>query len=53
MSLPTSLDVMSEIKKNYMMQKLKEGKRADGRKLDEFRKLTIVTNFIPRASGSG
>jgi exosome complex component RRP42 len=46
------LDVMSEIKKNYMMQKLKEGKRADGRKLDEFRKLTIVTNFIPRASGS-
>ncbi|EQD52924.1 exosome complex RNA-binding protein, partial [mine drainage metagenome] len=47
------LDVMSEIKRNYILQKIKkEGLRADGRKLDEMRKVTIQTNFIPRAAGS-
>lgn len=47
------LDVMSEIKRNYILQKIrKDGIRADGRKLDEMRKVVIQTNFIPRASGS-
>ncbi len=47
------LDVMSEIKRNYILQKIKkEGLRADGRKLDEMRAVTIQTNFIPRAAGS-
>ncbi len=47
------LDVMSEIKRNYIMQRLKkEGLRGDGRKADDFRKVTVQTNFVPRAQGS-
>lgn len=44
--------VLSEIKRGYIETKLKEGVRSDGRKLDEFRKISIQTNYIPRANGS-
>ncbi|MCL4337858.1 MAG: exosome complex protein Rrp42 [Candidatus Thermoplasmatota archaeon] len=44
--------VLSEIKRDYIIKKLKEGKRGDGRGLDEFREISIQTNFVPRAAGS-
>lgn len=44
--------ILSEIKRNYIVGKLKEGKRADGRKPEETRELTIETGYIPRAQGS-
>ncbi len=44
--------ILSEIKKGYISKKLKEGTRADQRKLDEFRTIRIEPNFIPRAQGS-
>lgn len=44
--------VLSEIKRGHIEMKLKEGMRENGRKLDEFRKINIQTNYIPRANGS-
>ena len=44
--------VLSEIKRDYIIRKLKEGKRDDGRGLTEFREISIQTNYIPRAAGS-
>lgn len=45
-------DVLSEIKKDYVLSKLREGERIDGRKLDEFRKIEIKTGVIKKAEGS-
>lgn len=44
--------ILSEIKRNYIISKLKEGVRADGRKYEEYRDLTIQTGYVPRAQGS-
>jgi exosome complex component RRP42 len=44
--------ILSEIKKGYILNKLKEGTRGDGRKVDQFRNIEIQTNYIPRAQGS-
>lgn len=44
--------ILSEIKKDYIRKKLKEGKRADDRGLEEFREIKIQTNYVPRAAGS-
>lgn len=44
--------ILSEIKRSYIVRKLKDGVRVDGRKPDEFRNVVIQTGFIPRASGS-
>lgn len=44
--------ILSEIKKSYIISKLKEGSRTDGRKNDEVRELTIQTGYIPKAQGS-
>lgn len=44
--------ILSEIKRNYIEKKLKEGVRADGRKPDEIRELKIQTGYVPRAQGS-
>ncbi len=46
------LGILSEIKKNHILRRLKEGKRADGRAFDQFRDITIQTNYVPRAAGS-
>uniref|UniRef100_A0A7J2TIJ9 Exosome complex component Rrp42 n=1 Tax=Archaeoglobus fulgidus TaxID=2234 RepID=A0A7J2TIJ9_ARCFL len=45
-------DILSEIKKDYVLSKLRDGERIDGRKFDEFRKLEIKTGIISKAEGS-
>ncbi|MEM0202607.1 MAG: exosome complex protein Rrp42 [Archaeoglobaceae archaeon] len=47
-----SEDVLSEVKKDYVLSKLREGERIDGRKVDEFRKIEIKTGVIEKAEGS-
>jgi len=44
--------VMSEIKKDHIHRLLARGKRVDGRNWDEFREITIQTNFTETAEGS-
>lgn len=44
--------VISEIRKNFMLESIKNGKRLDGRSLDEYRDIKITENFIPKAAGS-
>lgn len=44
--------ILSEIKRDYILKKLKEGKRDDGRTPSEYREVVIQTNYIPRAAGS-
>ncbi len=44
--------ILSEIKRDYILSKLKDGKRADGRGLTDYRDLEIETNYVPRAAGS-
>lgn len=38
--------MLLSINKNYLRRKIKEGIRQDGRKMDEFRKIEIIPNFI-------
>lgn len=45
-------DILSEIKRDYVLSKLKDGERIDGRKMDEFRKIEIKTGMIEKAEGS-
>jgi exosome complex component RRP42 len=44
--------VMSEIKKGHIHKLLSTGKRVDGRALDEYRQISIETNYIESAQGS-
>ena len=44
--------VIDELKKSQILELLEQGKRIDGRALDEPRKLTVEINAIPKANGS-
>ncbi len=44
--------VVSEIKKDYIQRLLSLGSRVDGRGQDDYRKIEVIENFIPRANGS-
>ena len=44
--------VIDELKKSQILELLEQGKRIDGRSLDEPRKLTVEINAIPKANGS-
>ncbi|MEM0158649.1 MAG: exosome complex protein Rrp42 [Thermoplasmataceae archaeon] len=44
--------ILSEIKKDFILKKLKEGKRSDDRLLDQYREISIQANYIPRSAGS-
>lgn len=44
--------IIDVLKKNQIRDLLEQGKRIDGRALDEPRKLVIETNAIPKANGS-
>lgn len=48
----TSISVIDELKKTQILELLEQGKRVDGRALDEVREITIETNAIPKANGS-
>jgi len=45
-------EIMSEIKRDHMMKLISEGKRLDGRKLDQVRDIQVVTDVIESADGS-
>jgi exosome complex component RRP42 len=45
-------DVIAEIKKDYLAQLARDGKRHDGRAFDEFRPVQIRTRYIQQAEGS-
>jgi exosome complex component RRP42 len=45
-------EILMDIKKDYILSKLKDGERIDGRKLDEIRPIDIQTDIIPKAEGS-
>jgi exosome complex component RRP42 len=47
-----SSKIIDQLKKNQILELLKEGKRIDGRELDEVRELTIDVGVIPKAEGS-
>ena len=44
--------IIDQLKKNQILDLLKEGKRVDGRQFDESRELTIDIGVIPKAEGS-
>ncbi|WP_428324655.1 exosome complex protein Rrp42 [Nitrosopumilus sp.] len=44
--------VIDELKRNQILELLEQGKRVDGRALDETREVSIETNAIPKANGS-
>ena len=48
----TSTSVLDELKKLQIIELLEQGKRVDGRSLDEPRELVIEINAIPKANGS-
>ena len=47
-----SHSVIHELKKTQILELLEQGKRIDGRALDETREISIETNAIPKANGS-
>ncbi|MFH0817136.1 MAG: exosome complex protein Rrp42 [Candidatus Micrarchaeota archaeon] len=46
------MEILDEIKKDYVRDLLHNGKRADDRKLDEYRSITIERNPLTSAEGS-
>ena len=48
----TSVSVIDELKRAQILELLEQGKRVDGRTLDEPRKICIEINAIPKANGS-
>lgn len=48
----TSTSVIDQLKKTQILELLEQGKRVDGRALDESREVTIEINAIPKANGS-
>ena len=48
----TSTSVIDELKKTQILELLEQGKRVDGRALDEARDIVVETNAIPKANGS-
>lgn len=47
-----SHSVIDELKKTQILELLEQGKRVDGRAIDESRAISIKTNAIPKANGS-
>ena len=48
----TSHSVVDELKKTQILELLDQGKRIDGRSLDEVREISIEVDAIPKANGS-
>ena len=46
------MTIIPSIKKEYLIKLAKEGKRADGRTFDEYRKIVIEPGIISKAEGS-
>ena len=48
----THSSIINQLKKNKILDMLKEGKRIDGREFDQVRELSIDIGVIPKAEGS-
>ena len=48
----TSVSVIDQLKRTQILELLEQGKRVDGRALDESREISIEINAIPKANGS-
>ena len=48
----TSSSIINELKRSQILELLEQGKRVDGRALDEAREISIETDAIPKANGS-
>lgn len=48
----TSSSVIDELKRSQILELLEQGKRVDGRALNEPREITVETNAVPKADGS-
>ena len=46
------MTVTPAIKRDYLANLAEQGKRADGRRIDEYRNIEIETNIISKAEGS-
>lgn len=44
--------IVAEIRRDYIANLIKEGKRVDGRGFDEYRPITVETEIGPKANGS-
>ncbi len=49
---PTKQPIIPRIKRETMVKLFKRGERIDGRKFEDYRKINIVVNPIPKAEGS-
>ena len=47
-----TVSVIDQLKKTQILELLEQGKRIDGRALDEPREIKIEINAIPKANGS-
>ncbi len=47
-----SNEMMSEIKRDHLLRLLEDGKRQDGRGVEDFRKISVETGLIESADGS-
>ncbi len=47
-----SEDVIAEIKRDYIFSLAAQGDRADGRKFDEYRPISVEVGVIDKAEGS-
>ncbi|NHJ32650.1 MAG: exosome complex protein Rrp42 [Asgard group archaeon] len=45
-------NLISLVEKEHIQSLLDHGKRTDGRAFDEFRKITIIPGYVPKAEGS-
>ena len=48
----TSSSIIDDLKRSQILELLEQGKRVDGRALDEAREISVETNAIPKANGS-
>ena len=46
------MNIITDVRKDYILSKIRDGERVDGRAFDEFRKIEIETGLIEKAEGS-
>ncbi len=49
---PSNIPILPRLKKESIKSLAAKGLRLDGRRLDEYRKIVIETNYVPKAEGS-
>ncbi len=49
---PSNIPILPRLKKESIKSLAAKGLRVDGRRLDEYRKIVIETNYVPKAEGS-